>query len=660
VPTLTGNSHKLVLIFRQYREVTGLKAESGGHILHLTPEESEDMYFEPQINRWISKRAYRRYTKMLDMDLVSKTNASILSELADFESTARLVQLLERIPNFKIKLTQEEQRVIEQESNVLALGRSGTGKTTCAVLRLFAQDMLFKMRVMQSNQAMLLKDKRADTDDLKSTGIHSIFVTASPVLTNEVSRYYQKLEEKVQAEIKRKNNLKNQPQKETNRTENVSEIILEASKEGEVVQETKPEQEGKEEEEEINEEEYLMDEEEAEALARLNKDINLIDIDDKEFPLFLTVKRLILLIDGTLARPFFARSKDHGLISVDTRAQWHNELKGVMMINNKFKAEEDVKEEELDLPEEEEDLDQLTEEEIEVEYQRYQEILLMKKNQEQQAKTLAHSKVKFEIEYEYFYHHFWCARVLKKMFDIKLSPMTVWSEFMSNIKGSASSFLYPDGYLPRSLYTDANSADKSFLSHENKSLIYDIFEDYVKWKEEQGGYDFLDVINHILREVHYDGYYEAPIHFLMIDEVQDLSHAAISLLMKVTEQGVFFAGDTAQTIAKGVSVRFSDLSSLFAQYEFGELSLRKPTVHQLTVSFFSLVMTHFRLISDLMERSLTLPIQLSHYWRLSSLRQSTSSRKKRARWMVLSPFSSRIVILESYLPCFSVLKITRV
>jgi len=73
----------------------------------------------------------------------------------------------------------------------------------------------------------------------------------------------------------------------------------------------------------------------------------------------------------------------------------------------------------------------------------------------------------------------------------------------------------------------------------------------------------MDIVNHILREIVIKGYTGTPIHFIMIDEVQDLPHATILLLMKLSEQGVFFAGDTAQTIAKGVSVRFADLATLF-------------------------------------------------------------------------------------------------
>lgn len=50
------------------------------------------------------------------------------------------------MPNFHIKLTEEEKNVIGEANNVLVLGRSGTGKTTCAVLRLFASEVLYRYR----------------------------------------------------------------------------------------------------------------------------------------------------------------------------------------------------------------------------------------------------------------------------------------------------------------------------------------------------------------------------------------------------------------------------------------------------------------------------------------------------------------------------------
>ena len=73
----------------------------------------------------------------------------------------------------------------------------------------------------------------------------------------------------------------------------------------------------------------------------------------------------------------------------------------------------------------------------------------------------------------------------------------------------------------------------------------------------------------------------------MIDEVQDLSHATITLLSKITEQGLFFSGDTAQTIAKGVGLRFCDLSAIFnpnSSIEHPQL-FKAPIVKQLTVCY---------------------------------------------------------------------------
>ncbi len=45
--------------------------------------------------------------------------------------------------SLKINITTEQLEVIGEPGNVLCLGRSGTGKTTCAVLRMFALNSLF-------------------------------------------------------------------------------------------------------------------------------------------------------------------------------------------------------------------------------------------------------------------------------------------------------------------------------------------------------------------------------------------------------------------------------------------------------------------------------------------------------------------------------------
>ena len=52
--------------------------------------------------------------------------------------------------------------------------------------------------------------------------------------------------------------------------------------------------------------------------------------------------------------------------------------------------------------------------------------------------------------------------------------------------------------------------------------------------------------------------------------------------------GVFYSGDTAQTIAKGIGFRFCDLKNLFDPKQFdSSLTLSRPVVKQLTINFRS-------------------------------------------------------------------------
>lgn len=112
---------------------------------------------------------------------------SLIKRFVDFQSAKTLVELLTKIPNFNINLTEQEKEVIGENGNVLAIGRSGTGKTTCAVLRLFSIEMLFKIRlsIYKKKYEETVKDVRCESSDIDNTmGLHCIFLTASPVLTH--------------------------------------------------------------------------------------------------------------------------------------------------------------------------------------------------------------------------------------------------------------------------------------------------------------------------------------------------------------------------------------------------------------------------------------------------------------------------------------------
>lgn len=174
---------------------------------YLSPKEASMLNWNEELSRWVpsSEEEFRAQQKL--NQYAANLNASLLRSVMDLESAKQLVELLEKIPNFKIRMTQEEKNVVGQNGNVLALGRSGTGKTTCALLRLFASEILFKLRLTQAkiNSGELLRDSRFSAEDVDNTiGLHTVFVTASPILTNEVERYYRRLTDQIKEELRKR------------------------------------------------------------------------------------------------------------------------------------------------------------------------------------------------------------------------------------------------------------------------------------------------------------------------------------------------------------------------------------------------------------------------------------------------------------------------
>lgn len=82
-----------------------------------------------------------------------------MSKLDKEESTQKLVQILDMMPTLNIKLNQYQKNIIASNHNLLCLGRSGTGKTTTSILRLFAQEVLYA--ILKKHQENLEREKRA-------------------------------------------------------------------------------------------------------------------------------------------------------------------------------------------------------------------------------------------------------------------------------------------------------------------------------------------------------------------------------------------------------------------------------------------------------------------------------------------------------------------
>ena len=122
-------------------------------------------------------------------------------------------------------------------------------------------------------------------------------MTASPVLTNEVRRYYKTLIETVrQGLLKKKERLEkeydllNEDEEAKDTMRKIEEFLS-------------------------KEEEELLDEIEVENQLNLPNSLN--ELNNSHFPLFLTVKRLVYMIDACLTYPFFVRNNSNEIVGMD-------------------------------------------------------------------------------------------------------------------------------------------------------------------------------------------------------------------------------------------------------------------------------------------------------------------------------------------------------
>ncbi|KAK1685246.1 hypothetical protein QYE76_046094 [Lolium multiflorum] len=169
-----------------------------------------------------------------------------------------------------------------------------------------------------------------------------------------------------------------------------------------------------------------------------------------------------------------------------------------------------------------------------------------------------------EVTYEKFATFYWPRfnADLTKKFDAS----TVFTEIISHIKGAYQASRPYTGKLGRQDYVMLSDKRFSSLNSEKRDRIYDLFLEYEGMKCSAREFDLSDFVNSLHNSLLSEGYSGDMVDFVYIDEVQDLTMTQIALLKYVCrniKEGFLFAGDTAQTIARGIDFRFEDIRSLF-------------------------------------------------------------------------------------------------
>lgn len=194
------------------------------------------------------------------------------------------------------------------------------------------------------------------------------------------------------------------------------------------------------------------------------------------------------------------------------------------------------------------------------------------------------------VTYDVFANQYWPH--FPQNLTRNLSPWLVFSEFMGIVKGSEHALTCPEGVLNRASYLCLPHRSNPNFANQ-RGILYDIFEIYTKVKRQRRHYDVADRTHAILKVLRSQRFPGKQIDYLYIDEAQDNLLIDALLLRQLCRHtdGLFWAGDTAQTISAGSSFRFDDLKAFLYRVEQQNTSvnssgayLHQPTTFQLAIN----------------------------------------------------------------------------
>ena len=205
------------------------------------------------------------------------------------------------------------------------------------------------------------------------------------------------------------------------------------------------------------------------------------------------------------------------------------------------------------------------------------------------------TEVMTEVTAECFKHKVWPK--ITALQQRSLDPLLVWMEIKSFIKGSHEAVRIANGYLSLPLYESLGSKMAPNYKGDRKE-IYSLFIKYQQYLRNHCLFDECDLLHNLYQRLNkLDRLPKWSIDHFFVDEVQDFTQAELAILIRCCQNpnGLFMTGDTAQNIMSGVSFRFCDLRSLFHclqnDQKKGEacsrIKISVPEIHHLDINFRS-------------------------------------------------------------------------
>eukprot|EP01105_Mastigella_eilhardi_P017388 TRINITY_DN399_c0_g3_i1.p1 TRINITY_DN399_c0_g3~~TRINITY_DN399_c0_g3_i1.p1 ORF type:complete len:1268 (+),score=390.50 TRINITY_DN399_c0_g3_i1:4126-7929(+) len=290
---------------------------------------------------------------------------------------------------------------------------------------------------------------------------------------------------------------------------------------------------------------------------------------DKHFPLFLTYRKLLNMLDASLEKPFH-------------RAQGRGPLTGY---NNSWSTEAGA------------DSCKLACETAAATDRSWDDLMFsITGTAEASCKSKAvataeENKLRrafqtHEVDYVRFERDYWPHMNQKLAGD--LDAARLWVEIQSEIKGNVLEIL-PEGppCLTNVQYSDVCKRRHSTVFNPDK--VYVLFRQYETAKSRNCQWDMADFALHVYRSlrarpVQLSG---ARVDYVYVDEVQDCTVSQLALLHFLCQRrgGYALVGDTAQTIQRGVSFRFDALKDMFFRMIANEEADAVPEVQHLRKNF---------------------------------------------------------------------------